>query len=54
MFWFATWCPASGLMIKRFARPEEVWEWIHEFKSTFGEWPPQLVIYKAECIADLS
>lgn len=54
MFWFVTWNAGTERHCQMFHTPDQVWEWVEEFRSKTGSLPSSFAVYKGECIADLS
>ena len=52
MFWIAEYREQGQDCCKRFATPEQLWEWLNDFVGNHMQYPRNLTVYKANCIFD--
>jgi hypothetical protein len=53
MFWFVTYKDAKGEdACVRFHSQERLWEWMGKYRDEHNAYPPQLCVYKGDCVFD--
>lgn len=53
MMYFVTYKKADGKEeCLRFFAVDQFWDWLQQWKNSHDNWPPNLAVYKGECVFD--
>ena len=50
--WIIEYETDDGPRLRRFNTPELLWAWLQDFRSGHGDYPANMLVFRAECVFD--